>query len=279
METLRPFAALSVEEARGLRGLVFDLDDTVLDHGALTEVAYSALFRLRESGLRLVACTGRPAGWSEVLLRQWPIDAAVAENGAVALIKETREGGANRIVTLFPTNMAETSGERDELLGLARQLVARFPDADLADDNAARWTDVTIDIGEHRKVGAETISAMRAETQARNVSTFVSSVHLHLSFSTADKASGTLRLLEERFGESKDVACRVNAFVGDSGNDASAFATFQTTFGVANVRKHLASLSKPPKFVMKQAMGLGFAELASGLTALRGVDGDQKQSG
>ena len=67
---MKPLAALSVEEARALRGVIFDLDDTVLDHGALTEIAYGALFRLREAGLRLVACTGRPAGWGEVLARQ-----------------------------------------------------------------------------------------------------------------------------------------------------------------------------------------------------------------
>ena len=271
METLQPFDALSVEEARGLHGLVFDLDDTVLDHGALTEAAYASLFRLREAGLRLVACTGRPAGWSEVLLRQWPIDAAVAENGSVALVKENHEGRAARIVTLFPTNASEVRDKRDELLGLARHLVARFPAADLADDNASRWTDVTIDIGEHRKVGAETISAMRAEAAARNVQTFVSSVHMHLSFSTADKASGTLRMLEAQFGESLEMACRVNAFVGDSGNDASAFSAFRTTFGVANVRKHLSALPDPPRFVMGQAMGRGFSELARGLVVRRQV--------
>jgi hydroxymethylpyrimidine pyrophosphatase-like HAD family hydrolase len=146
----RPLDALSNDEAKRLQGLIFDLDDTVLDHGALTEAAYSALFRLRKAGLRLVACTGRPAGWSDVLLRQWPIDAAVAENGAVALVKIPGPHGTSRIVTLFPTNIDAARAEREELLGLARLLVDRFPEARLADDNAARWTDVSIDVVEHR---------------------------------------------------------------------------------------------------------------------------------
>ena len=64
---------------------LFDLDDTLLDHGRLTEAAYASLFRLRESGLCLLAVTGRPSGWGEVIVRQWPIDGAVTENGAVAL--------------------------------------------------------------------------------------------------------------------------------------------------------------------------------------------------
>src|SRR3954465_13308071 len=67
-----------------LRGLLFDLDDTLLDHSKLSEVAYSALFRLREAGFELYAVTGRPAGWAAVIVNQWPIHGAVAENGALA---------------------------------------------------------------------------------------------------------------------------------------------------------------------------------------------------
>lgn len=265
----RPLIELSVDEAQRLQGLIFDLDDTVLDHGALTETAYSALFRLRKVGLRLIACTGRPAGWSEVLLRQWPIDAAVAENGAVALVKVLNENQSTCTETLFPTNIDAARAQREELLRLARSLVDRFPDTALADDNAARWTDVTIDIGEHRKVGAETIAAIRAEILPRGVFTFTSSIHMHLSFNAGDKASGTLRLLQTRFGESREVACSNNAFVGDSGNDASAFSAFRTTVGVSNVRKYLSILPDLPKFITENPMGMGFSELASRLATLR----------
>ena len=74
---MTPLAALPADAARGLTGLLFDLDDTVLTHGMLTKSAYDALWRLHESGLRLVAVTGRPSGWGEVIARQWPIDGAV----------------------------------------------------------------------------------------------------------------------------------------------------------------------------------------------------------
>src|SRR3954465_6916162 len=71
-----------------LRGLLFDLDDTLLDHSKLTEAAYSSLFRLREAGFESYAVTGRPAGWAAVIARQWPIDGAVAENGAIAFVAD-----------------------------------------------------------------------------------------------------------------------------------------------------------------------------------------------
>ncbi len=263
--------ALSAEEARGLGGLVFDLDDTLLDHGSLTEVAYAALFRLRALGLRLVACTGRPALWAEIVLRQWPIDAAVAENGAVALVKEPPPLGTAtaRIAVVFPADAAAQRARRGEILAFAEELVARFPDAALADDNAARWTDVTIDVGEHRRVRPADVQAMREEASARGLSTLVSSVHLHLAPEATDKARGTFALFAARFGEDEEHARRAHAFIGDSGNDAAAFAAFATTVGVANVRSYLRNLPTLPRYVTQAAMGRGFAEFASRIMTLR----------
>jgi HAD superfamily hydrolase (TIGR01484 family) len=269
----RDIGELSRSEARALRGVVFDLDDTLLDHGELAEASYAALFRLREEGLRLVACTGRPAGWVEVITRQWPIDAAVAENGAVAFVKENVEGAAARVIVLFPEDLAAAGKRRGELVELAEELVRRWPDAAIADDNRARVTDVALDIGEHRRVRAEDVQAMREEAARRGVVTLASSVHLHLSFEAADKASGTLRLLEARFGEEPAFGRAAYAFVGDSGNDAAAFAAFHTTFGVANVRAHLPRLPVAPKYITQAAMGRGFAELAVKLVTLRGHPG------
>lgn len=260
----RAIAELGRDEARALRGLVFDLDDTLLDHGALGEAAYSALFRLREAGLLLVACTGRPAGWASVIVRQWPIDAAIAENGAVAFVAEGR-----RVLTVFPSDMAEARARRSELERLASELVERFPDAALADDNDARLSDVAIDIGEQRRVSASDVAAMREEAGLRSVVTLASSVHLHLSFEDTNKAEGTFRLLEARLGETRERARTAYGFVGDSGNDAAAFEAFATTIGVSNVEAWLPRLPVPPRYVTQAAMGRGFAELATHIVKLR----------
>ena len=65
---MKALSSLSAEEARRLRGLLFDLDDTLLSHGVLTRAAYDALWDLRDAGLALVAVTGRPSGWGELLV-------------------------------------------------------------------------------------------------------------------------------------------------------------------------------------------------------------------
>jgi HAD superfamily hydrolase (TIGR01484 family) len=266
---VRPLATVDPVEVRRLAGVVFDLDDTLLDHGQLGEAAYGALFRLREAGLRLIACTGRPAGWGEVLARQWPIDAVVVENGAVAFAVEVGPAGGRRVVIVDPLAPAERRARRGMLLGLAEEILARFPDACLADDNDARRTDVTLDVGEHRRVDARAIRAMAAMARSRGVRTLVSSIHLHLTLETDDKASGTIRLLVDDFGEDATGARARYAFVGDSANDAAAFAAFALTFGVQNVRTHLHGLTVPPRYLAPAPMGRGFAAIATHLCEIR----------
>ncbi|MEP7120045.1 MAG: HAD-IIB family hydrolase [Byssovorax sp.] len=264
---MEPLSRLTAIEARSLRGVIFDLDDTLLDHGALSEAAYAALFRLRGSGLRLIACTGRPAGWGEVIQRQWPIDATVVENGAIALAPS--EGGSRQIVALDPLDPAARRARRGALAELAAELCARFPEAALADDNDARRSDVTVDVGEHRRVLPAAITAMQQIAAARGVRTVVSSVHLHLTMEPEDKASGTIRLLARRFGEDATAARARHAFIGDSGNDAAPFAAFKLTVGVANVRGPARRLSVPPRFVTDEPMGAGFAAFAARVVELR----------
>src|SRR4029453_11785361 len=76
---MRPLAELDV---RGIEGLVFDVDDTLTRGGVLEREAFDAIWSLRDRGLRAIAVTGRPLGWSDVLAATWPIDLAVGENGA-----------------------------------------------------------------------------------------------------------------------------------------------------------------------------------------------------
>ena len=100
---------------------------------------------------------------------------------------------------------------------------------------------------------------------------FLSSVHLHATFDPDDKASGSIAYLARAFGEDPGAATRARwAFVGDSGNDAACFAAFRVTFGVANVRAHLARIPVTPRYVARKTMGEGFAEIARRIVEGRG---------
>jgi len=257
-------ASLPRDEAARLRGLLFDLDDTFLSHGVLTREAYGALWDLHDAGLRLVAVTGRPSGWGEVVVRQWPIDAAVTENGAIVVVREGRGVGLRD-----SCSAEERRRRRARLAALIDEARAAVPRAQLADDVAARTSDATWDVGERQALPEPDVARLMELIVAGGARTLRSSVHVHASFDATDKAQGVLRFLGEAFGEDAGAARGRYAFVGDSANDAACFAAFRTTVGVANVRGYVGKMSVPPRYIAAGAMGAGFAELARVMLAAR----------
>jgi hydroxymethylpyrimidine pyrophosphatase-like HAD family hydrolase len=257
----RPIATLDADEARDLHGLLFDLDDTILDCGRLAEPAYGALFRLREAGLHLLAVTGRPAGYGSVLARQWPVAAVVAENGAVALV---RDGSAVRV--LDPLGAEARPARRARLLALAGRLRARFPELVPTDDLDPRITDVTFDIGERCHAAPDLVAAAVRHAQTLGLCTTVSSVHLHVTLDGDDKASGVVRTLGVLLGTDPTEARFRYAFMGDSDNDAPCWAAFRTTIAPANFVGRPTIL---PRFVTRGERGAGFAEAAEVVVARR----------
>ncbi len=261
---MTPLAAMDPAEARAIRGLLFDLDDTFLSHGALTRAAYGALYDLKDAGLRLVAVTGRPSGWGEVVARQWPIDAAITENGAVTVEREGR-GIARREAC----DETERRRRRMRLASLVEEVRSVVPEARLSDDVDARRSDVTWDIGERVRLPADRVAMIRARILDAGARTTQSSVHLHATFDVDDKASGAVGYLVRAFGEDAGAALVRYAFAGDSGNDAACFAAFRMTVGVANIAPYVTHLPVPPRYVTRGAMGEGFAELAAFLLSAR----------
>ncbi len=261
---MKPLATLTPGEASRLSGVLFDLDDTLLTHGVLTRAAYGALWDLREAGLQLVAVTGRPSGWGEVVARQWPIEAAVTENGAVVI---ARERGAVRVIDACSGE--ERRRRRVRLAALIERVREIVPEARLADDVGARTSDVTWDIGESVRLPEDRVQMIAGEIARAKAHSTRSSVHLHASYDTHDKASGSIGWLSKAFGVDPGSALSRYAFVGDSGNDRACFSAFHTTFGVANVVAAAAQLPVLPRYVSRAKMGEGFAEIARALLAAR----------
>ncbi len=261
---MKPLASLERAEVARLVGILFDLDDTFLDQGALTEAAYGALFRLARAGLRLIAVTGRPAGWGEVMARQWPIDAVVTENGAVGLYR------AGHAIARWPEADRDTRRLRRERLDRGfRSLEKEFAAVRVSDDTHARESDLAIDIGESQQLASDEVTRIEDAARALGFRTFVSSVHLHITLEPYDKATGTIAFLRDRFEEDPTAARHRYAYIGDSANDAACFFAFAMSFGVANVAASLPRLSVPPQYVSWGARSAGFAEIADAILALR----------
>lgn len=261
---MRPLAELDREDASRIVGLFFDLDDTLLTHGVLERGAYGALWDLKEAGLRLVPVTGRPSGWGEVLVRQWPVDGAVTENGAIFVVRE--DHGVRRITNGSPAEVAERRARLDALVA---EIAEAMPDVSLSDDVHARRSDVAWDVAERVELPEDRVVELCRRLVASGARVTRSSVHVHASFERDDKASGAVRFAHVLFGDDPGAARGRWAFAGDSTNDAPCFAAFHTTFGVANVRPAVPRMSVPPRWIATAERGAGFAEIARALIAAR----------
>lgn len=244
-------------ESAGLRGLVFDIDDTVTRNGVLEPSAYAAMHQLAASGLELIAVTGRPLGWVDVIARQWPVRLAIGENGAGWSWVE-----ADRFREGYFCSEQERA-QQSRLLDAIRREVARvMPHVQVSSDDRARRCDLAFDVGELVSLPRADIDTLVSIIEDFGASSSVSTVHAHAAPGPWNKASGVSRALAETMGVDLDSELDRWVFVGDSGNDAEAFAYFPKSVGVANVRAHLDRLPTPPRYVTDAERGEGFAELA-----------------
>jgi HAD superfamily hydrolase (TIGR01484 family) len=255
---MKPLAEL---DPRGVRALLFDIDDTLTTEGRLTAAAYSALERLKGAGMRLVPVTGRPAGWCDHIARMWPVDAVVGENGAFYFFHES-----NRLHQRFHDSAQARADKRARLGSIAERILAAVPGCALASDQPYRETDLAIDYCEDvPPLPLEAAQRIAALMREAGLTAKVSSIHVNGWFGDYDKLAMTRRLFAERLGIDLASANAEVVFAGDSPNDAPMFAFFENSVGVANVLKYEKLLSAQPRYVTRNAAGAGFAELAEHL--------------
>jgi HAD superfamily hydrolase (TIGR01484 family) len=245
--------------ARGVRGVLFDIDETLTTEGRLTAQAYAAMESLKEAGLLVVPITGRPAGWCDHIARMWPVDAVVGENGAFYFWHE-----AGRLRKRFVDDDATRASKRARLGAIADRILVAVPGCALASDQAYREADLAIDFCEDVPalplVAAERIAGLMREA---GLTARISSIHVNGWFGDYDKLATTRLLARERFGLDLDRDGGALVFAGDSPNDAPMFGFFERSVGVANVRRFAGCLAADPKFVAHGESGAGFAELAA----------------
>ncbi|MEM8605575.1 MAG: HAD-IIB family hydrolase [Myxococcota bacterium] len=243
-----------------VRGVIFDIDDTVTKCGILEADAFAALHMMRQRGLSLVAVTGRPLGWVDVIARMWPVSLAVGENGAGWRWME----GAHAKEGYFD-DLATRAEQKEMLSRIATAVTEAMPHVKLANDRGARRCDLAFDVGEEEALAAEDVDRLVAIIEAHGALSSVSTVHAHATPGQWDKAQGVRRAIDEALGVDVDAELDRWVFVGDSGNDAAAFSYFPVSVGVSNVRAHLHRLPTEPRYVTDGARGAGFSELAAHL--------------
>ncbi|GAB6276083.1 MAG: HAD-IIB family hydrolase [Rectinema sp.] len=261
---ISPISALSREEAHTIRYVLMDIDDTLTTDGKLRSESYAALWKLHESGLVVVPVTGRPAGWCDLIAREWPVDGVVGENGAFVFW----EGDGHHLAKLTHPNAIPNSDPR--LVALRDRALANIPSARLSRDQFSRLYDVAIDFAEEEPVlPLSSAQQIKAIFEGGGAHAKISSIHVNAWMGEYDKVSMAILYLTKRFGYDDLHDAGSVMFVGDSPNDEPMFAHFPMACGVANLLEYRELFAHLPHFVTSRESGAGFSEFAQVLLERR----------
>jgi HAD superfamily hydrolase (TIGR01484 family) len=247
-----------------IAGVLTDIDDTLTTEGAITDDALEALAALHKADVHVIPITGRPVGWSEPFALQWPVDAIVAENGAVALVRGAAPGGLRKLYQQAPDVRAVNFARMQRV---AQRILAEVPGAMLARDSAGRETDIAIDHSEFAHLPPERIAQVVTLMRSEGMNATVSSIHINGWYGDHNKLAGARWAVRELLGRELDAELDRWVYVGDSTNDVLMFEHFAHSVGVANIRRFEAELTHPPRYITHGERGAGFAEVARAVLA------------
>ena len=278
-QRLQSLKELSRKAAMNLAGVLTDIDDTLTTDGAITPDALAALAALRAARLKVVAVTGRPVGWSAPFVAAWPVDAIVAENGAVALLPAEENKGQigseplpskrRQLSKIYQQGAAVRSANFVRMQQVLAQIEAVVPGARRATDSAGRETDIAIDHSEFTQLPQAQMDQCVQLMRAAGMSATVSSIHINGWFGAHNKWEGARWIVRTLFGRVLEDETDRWVYVGDSTNDQVMFEHFGHSVGVANIARFVAQLQHLPRYVTQGERGAGFAELVHHLLAAR----------
>ena len=242
---------------RDIVGVFTDIDDTLTTDGVITPDALKALADLKAAGLAVVPITGRPVGWSEPFAHSWPVDAIVAENGAVGL-QHTPAQGLRKI---YQQDAATRAAHFARMQAVLVEIERSIPGALRSQDSAGRETDIAIDHSEFTHLPHSAIDAVVRHMQQAGMTATVSSIHINGWFGDHSKLTGARWIVRQLWGRALDAEMSRWVYVGDSTNDQVMFAHFPHSVGVANIQRFAAQLTHPPRYITPGERGAGFAQV------------------
>jgi HAD superfamily hydrolase (TIGR01484 family) len=251
----------SRDEASKIQFVFTDIDDTLTTNGKLLPQAYLALSQIQQQGLKVIPVTGRPAGWCDQIIRLWPVDAVIGENGAFYMWLDS---ASNKIQTHHILGDKERMSYQERLSLAQVKIQANFPEIRFASDQFSRMYDLAIDVCEDvNSLSDEKVQSLIDFLEREGMSVKLSSIHINAWFGAWDKLSATKSLMMKLFGTDLDLANTHCAFIGDSPNDAPMFSYFKNSFGVANVLNYESKMTTMPNWITSSPGSIGFAEFAA----------------
>ena len=268
---MQPLSDWPLAARQQLVGLFTDIDDTLTSQGQISPDTLQALGQLQAAGLHVIAITGRPIGWCEVHAKgdaahgvaPWPVDALVAENGAVAWV------GKPQRQKLYQQDAATRQRNQPRMHAIGQRILREVPGAAISRDSDGRETDLAIDAAEFCQLSPAQIAQVLAIMQAEGMHTTVSSIHIHGCLGQFNKWQGACWIVQELLGMDLAQEAERWAFTGDSGNDVAMFERLSNSIGVANLLPLAPRLTHLPRYLTPSERGAGFAEVAAAILQAR----------
>ena len=251
------------EVCQNIRGVFFDIDDTVTTDGRLEGSAYLAIEKLHQAGLLTVPITGRPAGWCDMIARFWPVDGVVGENGAFYFAYDRNTLKMRRCYVRSEEQRRE---DQKKLAKLKKEILQRVPGSAISADQTYREADLAVDFCEDvAPLPNESVLKIKNIFEDSGAVAKISSIHVNGWFGDYDKLSTCQLFVSSQLGFKLSEQREKFIFVGDSPNDEPMFQYFPNAVGVANVQNFKKQLQHPPTWVTHQESGFGFVELVDHL--------------
>lgn len=243
-----------------IRFLLTDVDDTLTTHGKLLPETLQAIYTLHNAGIKVIPVTGGCAGWCDQMIRTWPVDAVIGENGAFFFTLDEHQ----RICQTSWHSEEDMKAQQQRLLDIATGILHQHPDVKLARDQIFRLADVAIDYNQDVEgISDQKVQHIIKTFHQHGANARASSIHVNAWFGDYSKRAMSERLLKQRYALTEEEIMNHAAYIGDAPNDEPMFAWLQHTFGVSNITRHLSKMSHHPSTILSQASGRGFAELSN----------------
>tara|TARA_R110001583_G_scaffold51161_11_gene159797 strand:+ start:31191 stop:32030 length:840 start_codon:yes stop_codon:yes gene_type:complete len=258
----KPLSTLTFNQAKKIKWLLTDVDDTLTWQGKLPAETLLALEKLNSAGVNIVAVTGACAGWCDQIARLWPVHGVIGENGAFWMQKKNQQFISRE---MYP--LSQMRFRQSKLIQQLNILLEAYPEVDYAYDQAFRFCDVAINLSQDREPIQEHIcnelvkKIRRLSIDGQAVYATLSSIHLNVWVGHHSKRLTAEKYLLENNGIAPMVLNEI-AYIGDSLNDESMFSWLPMTFGVKNIEPVLNKLKAKPAYITTKNGGYGFTELA-----------------
>lgn len=263
-----PISQIKSGLCKKLKFFFTDIDDTLTTKGLLPAHSYSALFDLHRAGIKVVAVTGRPGGWCDMIARFWPVEAVIGENGAFYFSYNRVKKKMKRSYFFDHKEQAKIKTSLDKI---KQKITQDVPNARISADQNFRLWDLAVDFKEDltEPLSTDEVKKICRIFENEGARYKVSSIHVNGWFGDFDKLSCVHRFLEEQTVLSWDEARESIIYIGDSPNDEPLFAGIDQTIGVANLKEFWDQLEYFPRYLTYQSSALGFEEAVQTIIQLR----------